>query len=86
MTTHSDNPEDRIFSHAKLFSDDSQDNDEQEGEEVMPGAVWKLNANTQADLTAKLVRYLIYLGVNNTPIRFGNIGKDVFPRYTGVAR
>ena len=83
-------PEDRVFAHGKLFhptADKDETNDhEEEVEETIPGAIEKLNEKTRVDLTAKLVRYLIYQGISNSPIRFSDISKEVFPRYKNVSR
>lgn len=38
------------------------------------------------DLTALLVRYLLYKGSLKVPIKFGDISKDVYPTYKNVSR
>jgi FtsZ-interacting cell division protein ZipA len=38
------------------------------------------------ELTAKLVRYMLYKGGLKLPIKFADISKDVFPQYKNVSR
>ncbi|KAG7397362.1 Melanoma-associated antigen F1 [Phytophthora boehmeriae] len=52
----------------------------------VPRAVAQLQTKALDDLTAKLVRYMLYKGGLKLPIKFADISKDVFPEYKNVSR
>lgn len=66
---------------------------EEDGEErrtnktpSLPKSVAQLQQKALDELTAKLVRYMLYKGGLKLPIKFADISKDVFPQYKSVSR
>ncbi|KAE8956995.1 hypothetical protein PF010_g30809, partial [Phytophthora fragariae] len=63
-----------------------EDDDEEGGskkankEPTMPKAVQQLSDKALDELTAKLVRYMLYKGGLKLPIKFAEISTDVFPQ------
>ncbi|RLN87062.1 hypothetical protein BBJ28_00017376 [Nothophytophthora sp. Chile5] len=55
-------------------------------EPSVPRAITQLPLKTVEDLTAKLVRFMLYKGGLKLPIKFADIGKVVFPTYKSVSR
>ncbi|RLN59064.1 hypothetical protein BBJ29_003106 [Phytophthora kernoviae] len=53
---------------------------------TVPKSVAQLQSKALDDLTAKLVRYMLYKGGLKLPIKFADISKDVFPEYKSVSR
>lgn len=53
---------------------------------TMPAKVAQLSDKAVDDLTAQLVRYMLYKGGLKLPIKFGDISKDVYPTYKNVSR
>jgi hypothetical protein len=53
---------------------------------TMPAKVAQLSEKAVDDLTAQLVRYMLYKGGLKLPIKFGDISKDVYPTYKNVSR
>lgn len=53
---------------------------------AMPARVGQMSTKTIEDLSALLVRYMLYKGSLKLPIKFGDISKDVFPKYKNVSR
>ncbi|KAG6609317.1 U6 snRNA phosphodiesterase [Phytophthora cinnamomi] len=70
----------------------AEDDDEEGGskkankEPSIPRAVHQLSEKALDELTAKLVRYMLYKGGLKLPIKFQDISKDVFPQYKNVSR
>ncbi|KAG6977198.1 hypothetical protein JG688_00000604 [Phytophthora aleatoria] len=67
------------------------DDEEEEGgkrnkEPTMPKALHKLSDKALDELTAKLVRYMLYKGGLKLPIKFADISKEVFSQYKSVSR
>ncbi|TYZ62553.1 hypothetical protein PybrP1_009673 [[Pythium] brassicae (nom. inval.)] len=67
---------------------DSEDNGEatRTKASAMPARVAQLSAKNVEDLTALLVRYMLYKASLKLPIKFVDISKDVFPKYKNVSR
>ncbi|KAE9359851.1 hypothetical protein PF008_g2075 [Phytophthora fragariae] len=55
-------------------------------EPTMPKAAQQLSEKALDELTAKLVRYMLYKGGLKLPIKFADISKDVFPQYNNISR
>ncbi|TDH65199.1 uncharacterized protein CCR75_007336 [Bremia lactucae] len=70
----------------------SSESDSVEGESKLfkeptkPKALHKLSDKALDELTAKLVRYMVYKGGLKLPIKFADITKDVFPQFKNVSR
>ncbi|GLD94895.1 hypothetical protein PINS_up003520 [Pythium insidiosum] len=73
-------------------SSSSQPSASQDGESskakplAVPSKVAQLSEKAIEDLTAQLVRYLLYKACLKLPIKFSDISKDVFPKYKNVSR
>lgn len=67
---------------------DSQENGEtpKSKSNAMPARVGQMSTKTIEDLSALLVRYMLYKASLKLPIKFGDISKDVFPKYKNVSR
>ncbi|KAH7479298.1 hypothetical protein PRIC1_009154 [Phytophthora ramorum] len=69
----------------------AEDDESDEGRKAnksptMPKAVHSLSDKALDELTAKLVRYMLYKGGLKLPIKFADISKEVFPQYKNVSR
>lgn len=53
---------------------------------AMPARVAQMPAKNIEDLTALLVRYMLYKASLKLPIKFVDISKDVFPKYKNISR
>lgn len=53
---------------------------------AMPARVGQMSTKAIEDLSALLVRYMLYKASLKLPIKFGDISKDVFPKYKNVSR
>ncbi|ETL42279.1 hypothetical protein F441_07029 [Phytophthora nicotianae CJ01A1] len=70
-----------------LAGDDSDEEASKRNKEpTKPKALHKLSDKALDELTAKLVRYVLYKGGLKLPIKFADISKDVFPQYKSVSR
>lgn len=72
---------------------ESQPADAQESSEAakakasaMPARVGQMSTKTIEDLSALLVRYMLYKASLKLPIKFADISKDVFPKHKNVSR
>ncbi|TMW68800.1 hypothetical protein Poli38472_006268 [Pythium oligandrum] len=52
----------------------------------IPSRVGQLSAKAIDDLTAQLVRYMLYKAGLKLPIKFADISKEVYPKYKNVSR
>lgn len=75
--------------HLSQRSEPSESLDRESGKAKapsVPAKIAQLSDKAVDDLTAQLVRYMLYKGGLNLPIKFGDISKDVYPTYKNVSR
>ncbi|KAF1332120.1 U6 snrna phosphodiesterase, partial [Globisporangium splendens] len=65
---------------------DTQESSEKTKANAMPARVGQMSTKTIEDLSALLVRYMLYKASLKLPIKFADISKDVFPKHKNISR
>ncbi|ETW06817.1 hypothetical protein, variant 3 [Aphanomyces invadans] len=58
----------------------------QDDDDAEPARIGNMNPKTKEDLTAKTVRYLLYRASSHTPVKLGDLTKEIFKDHRNAAR
>ncbi|ETW06814.1 hypothetical protein H310_02962 [Aphanomyces invadans] len=68
------------------FASQSMSHVYQDDDDAEPARIGNMNPKTKEDLTAKTVRYLLYRASSHTPVKLGDLTKEIFKDHRNAAR